>query len=162
MEEITAKLSIGWRLSIFAIFLAAPILFFVYTGNVSWSVFFGIVLSVPMAINVIFWSKPRLVINEKGIYLRDPQLSYSMVLIPWQEIESVDLKSVLGKNNCLVLNLRSTSQLRRRLSILAKFTLTMRRIFRVPEFMVPIKGLDTRSEEIHSLILKGIELYAAD
>jgi hypothetical protein len=159
MERTEIRASTLWRLVSSSLFVVGLIYLLLQVGfeDLVFTIFFIILFATASAITLSYINGTRLVIDDRGISFRDPQLSLKLTLFPWQEIDSVTMDSFLGKG--VVLSLRDAKQFKSQLSVPARFNLAIRRIIWRREFWIPLAGLDTKPEQVQSLILAGIEQY---
>jgi hypothetical protein len=159
MERTEIRASTLWRLVSSSLFVVGFIYLLILIGfeHLAFTIFFVILFATVSAMKLSYINGTRLVIDDRGISFRDYQLSSKLILFPWQEIDSLTMDSFLGKG--VILNLRDAKQFKRQLSVLARFNLATRRIFWRREFWIPLTGLDTKPEQIQSLLLRGIEQY---
>lgn len=102
--------------------------------------------------------QPRLVFDEKGVTIRDLQL-LRVFRFDWQDIKGARIKSRLDK--VVVLELHSPQQYKKRLSALTRFNLATREIVWGCSFGISTYELGVKAEEIHTLVLEGINKYGS-
>jgi hypothetical protein len=161
MEKVEIKESKVWRL----ITNLMLVIWFVYViaqvgvDHLGFAVFFIILLAVIIASNLVYINATRLVIDNKGIALLDPQLAMKPTLFLWDEIEDVIPDSLLGKG--VVLKMRNPGEFRKKFSMLVRFNLAVRKLIWNREYWIPLTALETPAGEAESIILRAFEQHRA-
>jgi len=99
----------------------------------------------------IFYDKPLLVINEKGIRASN----IGMVLFPWSEIENAKITSILGIKT-IRLSLKDSKSFREKMPFSIRFILFFVRLALFPEFMLNVSGLEYTPEQILLIIQENM------
>jgi|GEM_PF-3724944 len=162
MERLEIRQSWFWRLAhssvlvIGFIYIVADVVLGLLRETIGLALFLTVAIAVPIAMNLSIANAIRLIVDDKGISFRDTQLSLKLTLFPWQEIEDIELRSILGK--CVVLKLHNPKAFKKRLDILARLNLAVREIFWGHAFWIPLTGLDTPAERIQTVMREQLAL----
>jgi len=132
-------------------------LFIILTSNssgdrwIGWIsiIFFG--SGIPLFIKEMLESKPRMIINDQGIFDR----TFGIGTIPWSEITGAFIKSIKG-NDFICLELRNPKMWSNQLSGIKKASASANKALGFTEFSVSISGATEDASAIHELILKKI------
>lgn len=112
-------------------------------------IFFG--SGIPLFIRKVSESKPRLMINDQGIFDR----TLGVGTIPWGEITGAYIKSIKD-NDFICLELRSPEIWSSQLSGIKKAAVSANQALGFTEFNVNLVGAAADATAIHELIIKKI------
>jgi hypothetical protein len=112
-------------------------------------IFFG--SGIPLFIKKISESKPRLIINDQGIFDR----TLGIGTIPWGEVAGAFVKSIQG-NDFICLELRNPQIWSQQLSSIRKAAASANKALGFTEFSLNLSGAAADTTAIHELIIKKV------
>ncbi len=136
-------------------FVATGIWIVVRGGAFGWVpiLFFG--SGIPVCVWQIADSRPRLVIDERGVVDRTPGVGR----IAWGDIEAAYVRSISG-NDFICLELKNPEKYSQKPSKVKRALAAANRGLGFTDFSLNLSGVDARTEEVFELVMKYCQAAA--
>ena len=152
MEKLVIKNS-RWK---YVLFLVICIAFVVANAGLlmegEWLGWIGLVFfgsGIPLFIWQIMDSRPRLIIDERGVFDR----TLGVGCIAWSDVQTAYVKSISG-TDFICLELRNAEQYRKKSSAIRRAMTTANRNLGFSDFSLNLSGVNAMTEDVFELVMK--------